>query len=403
MLNKDWLRNTCEPVAAQKNIWVAYSGGVDSHVLLSLAAQAFTNVRAVHVHHGLSPNADQWQRHCEQICSNLKITLHTIHVNARPKAKQSPEDAARKARRKAWEDLLTCDDVLLVAHHAEDQAETILYRLFRGTGPKGLRGMLAHTHIGAAGLLRPLLNISKKNILNYAQTNNLIWISDESNLDTNYDRNFLRQQVMPLVTKRWPAAVSNINRAGELSGQLVDFTQPVIIEKLKAVYGNDFREINIEKLQENSELLRTEILRAWLAQHNITPELKQLRIIQQQVINAKLDANPQFVLGENIIRRSNNKLYLLANNQQPLTFKQVWEPNTDLVLPTGQRLLAEYRAKLGDNVVVKLGMYGDKVKKIFQKYSVPPWERSRYPLVFADDKLVAIIGLSSIRANAAAI
>ena len=237
MLNTSWFKDSCKNITSNKNIWVAYSGGVDSHVLLKLASQAFPKVHAVHINHGLSSNANIWQRHCETVCVGLNIKLHCINVNAKPKAKQSPEDAARIARRAAWQNLLTSEDILLLAHHADDQAETILYRLFRGTGPKGLSGMALQSKLGVVSLFRPLLAIGKQDILKYAAKNKLAYISDESNIDNKYDRNYIRNQLLPHITQRWPAAVANINRAGKLNLQLLDCVKPVVQEKLIRIYG----------------------------------------------------------------------------------------------------------------------------------------------------------------------
>lgn len=401
MLDTGWFKDSCKHITNNKNIWVAYSGGVDSHVLLKLASLAFPKVHAVHINHGLSSNANIWQRHCETVCVGLNIKLHCITVNAKPKAKQSPEDAARIARRAAWQNLLTSEDILLLAHHADDQAETILYRLFRGTGPKGLSGMALQSKLGAVSLFRPLLAISKQDILKYAAQNKLKYISDESNIDNKYDRNYIRNQLLPHITQRWPAAVANINRAGKLNLQLLDCVKPVVQEKLISVLGNNNRELNLIKLQECSEIWRTEILRAWLQLANINPSFKQINLIKQQVIAAKIDANPRLNLDSVSVRRSNNKLYILTPVPTAELFEAVWDLNQVLTLPGGAELTTqqisaqpEFINKLHtQQVTVKLGAHGSKAKKIFQQFAIPAWERYKYPLVFANGRLVAIVGL----------
>ncbi len=401
MLNTSWFKDSCKNITSNKNIWVAYSGGVDSHVLLKLASQAFPKVHAVHINHGLSSNANIWQRHCETVCVGLNIKLHCINVNAKPKAKQSPEDAARIARRAAWQNLLTSEDILLLAHHADDQAETILYRLFRGTGPKGLSGMALQSKLGVVSLFRPLLAIGKQDILKYAAKNKLAYISDESNIDNKYDRNYIRNQLLPHITQRWPAAVANINRAGKLNLQLLDCVKPVVQEKLISVLGKNNRELNLIKLQEFSELWRTEILRAWLQLANINPSFKQINLIKQQVIAAKIDANPRLNLDGVSVRRSNNKLYILTSVSTAELFEAVWNLNQVLTLPGGAELTIqqisaqpEFINKLHtQQVTVKLGAHGSKAKKIFQQFAIPAWERDKYPLVFANGRLVAIVGL----------
>lgn len=399
MLTSSWFVDCCRKITEQKkNIWIAYSGGVDSHVLLHLAAISFPNVRAVHINHNLGPEDQLWQQHCEQVCVALKVSLQSISVDAKAKPKQSPEEAGRIARRKAWQNLLTADDVLFIAHHADDQAETILYRLFRGTGPKGMCGMQPHSKIEEVSLFRPLLNVSKQQILDYSQKHNLNWISDQSNQEANYARNYIRNKIMPLITHRWPKATANINRAGELCGQLLKIVNPVILQKLDQIYGLNNTELDLDKLQQCSNFTQTELLRAWLQVHNLTPSLNQIILIQKQVIAAKIDAKPKFVIADKTIRRSNNKLYILDNSKiyTQETFVVEWDLSGDLNLPTGQILKPEQLANLKvSKVMVQLGSHGRKAKKIFQQHDVPPWERSKYPLIFVDDKLHSIVGLWS--------
>ena len=406
MLDASWFADSCKDITSEhKKIWVAYSGGVDSHVLLLLASLSLPNVQAIHINHGLSPNADFWQQHCELTCAALNIKLHCIKVNAKPKPKQSPEDAARIARRNAWQKLLNADDILLLAHHADDQAETILYRLFRGTGPKGMSGMARSSKIGAALIFRPLLNINKQDILNFAQTENLKHITDESNANSKYDRNFIRNQIMPLLQNRWPAVTDNINRAGFLNSQLLHCLEPILAEKLSSVFAANNCELDISKLKKHSEIWQTEIIRAWLQGHGITPCYKQIVMLKDQVVAAGVDANPIYVILDKTVRRSSNKLYVLDTEQktEEFIFESVWDFNDSLNLPNGKVLNidqvstnSDFIAKLSmSQVTVKLGAHGAKAKKIFQKYSVPSWERMNYPLVFADGRLVAIAGLWS--------
>jgi len=400
MLTSSWFVDCCKQVTDHKeNIWVAYSGGVDSHVLLSLAVANFSNVRAVHINHNLGPDDHLWQQHCEQVCRQLNIPLECITVNAKVKYRQSPEEAARLARRKAWLGLITSQDLLLLAHHADDQAETILYRLFRGTGPKGLGGMRQQVKIGETTLFRPLLHVSKQEILDYAHQQNLVWAYDQTNSSTNYDRNYIRNQIMPLLTKRWLKAISNINRAGELCAQLLHVVEPVIAEQLASIYGANNSEIEISKLHEFSDYIIIELLRAWLQAHGLTPSLNQINLIQKQVIAAKVDAKPKFCIEGKVIRRSNNKLYISNNENQGAEiqqeiFEQEWDLKSELALPNGQFLNPDQFAQLrGQKVLVKLGRHGRKAKKIFQEHNIPPWERAKYPVILADEHVVCIVGL----------
>jgi tRNA(Ile)-lysidine synthase len=363
MLTTQWFAATVNTVTNRhRQIWVAYSGGVDSHVLLHLACESFVNVRVVHINHALSDLDKQWQQHCEQTCADLNLPLQCLHVDAAPKPGQSPEDAARNARRAAWQTMLGSNDLLLLGHHADDQAETILYRLLRGAGPKGLSGIKSKTKLGSVTLFRPLLNITKQEILDYAQVNNLNWLQDQTNADNHFDRNYIRNNILPTMLDRWPAAIANINRAAQLCGNAASLVAQQAAEKLVNIQLPDSK-LDLLKLSAEPLLWQYEILRLWLQNHDINPSLQQLKIICTEVISARIDSQPEYIIANRILKRSSNKLYLLANTKLP-----------------------EFSHS-----------HGRKAKKIFQQHGIPPWERSKYPLVFDGDKLVAIVGLWSAK------
>ena len=202
---------------------VAYSGGVDSHVLLhqlvALSVDSNTPpVLAIHINHGLQVDAAQWQQHCESVCDNLSVDCTSIVVNV--DGNGGIEQSARDAHYRAFEQYLQAGDVLFQGHHLDDQAETVLMRLLNGSGPKGLGGIPAQRSLGSAILLRPLLNYSKEDILDYAQQQQLTWVEDTTNDDSRYDRNFLRNEIFPLLAQRWPSVKRNLNRSGLLSAEL---------------------------------------------------------------------------------------------------------------------------------------------------------------------------------------
>lgn len=407
MLNSEWLKLRCGDLALNKTVWIAYSGGVDSHVLLHLASKTFANLHAVHIHHGLSKNADMWAEHCQNICAQSRVALTCIKVNAKPKNNQSPEDAARIARRRAWAELLDANDLLLVAQHAEDQAETILYRMLRGTGPHGLGGMAEKSSVGDTTIFRPMLNISKQDILNYAQQNNLDWITDESNSNTRYDRNFIRQNIMPLLQARWPRATQNINRAGKLSAQLCANLEPLVQEKLEKVFNLTENFIDLDIFKNYDFVWQIEVLRAWLQINNLKCSHKRLEIILQQVIAARYDANPELIIENKILRRSKQKLYCLAADYSQAIerqkFSQFCYIDNDLALnlPNGKTLTKNnidmpesIARKLQDHMVnIRFGSHGKKAKKIFQQYGIPAWRRNEFPLIFLESRLIGIAGL----------
>ena len=204
-----------------KCLWIGISGGIDSIVLLHWAiknrSQLGNNgieLRAVHVNHQISSNSQKWQQHVEMVCAKWDVSLSVQSVTV-DIIGQGLEQAARTARYKVFDQLLGEGDVLALAHHQEDQAETFLLRLLRGAGIHGLGAIPDNRPLGSANLWRPLLTIPKQLIIDYAKCNKLAWVEDESNRDIQYDRNFLRQKLLPLLRERWPQASKKIAQASE--------------------------------------------------------------------------------------------------------------------------------------------------------------------------------------------
>ena len=198
---------------------VAYSGGCDSHVLLHALAgvreQLAAPLAAIHINHRLSEQAGAWAEHCRRICTALDIPLVEVTVHAHPGLGESPEAAAREARYSAWRELLQAGEGLLLAQHQDDQAETLLLQLLRGSGPKGLAAMPPMTDFAAGWLGRPLLGQSRAALCRYAREQALDWIEDPSNLDTDLDRNYLRHELLPVLQARWPSAALTLSRAAD--------------------------------------------------------------------------------------------------------------------------------------------------------------------------------------------
>lgn len=399
MISAAWLLSN-SIITPQQNVWVAYSGGVDSHALLDLVIQCFKNVRAIHINHNLSHIDTQWQEHCQTVCAALNIPLLCITVDANPNGSQSPEEAARIARRMAWREVLNENDVLLVAHHADDQAETVLFRLLRGSGPKGLSGIKAISKVGQATLWRPLLGVSKSHLLEYATANNLNWLQDKSNFNDKYDRNYLRKHVIPVMLNRWPAAIENINRAAKLCGQLEEFIAPQITQALAKISDKN-QVLDLTALRNHSLQWQQEILRAWLQQQNLPPSSLHIKSILKQVVNARVDSIPEYILANKVVRRSQERLYLLEPSMNTKEeYKIAWDLQQPLILPCGTILTVadisddlKFIDKLKEYEISVQSSHGRKAKKVFQQHAVPPWERAKYPLLFANDRLVCVIGL----------
>ena len=428
---------------------IAYSGGVDSQVLLhalaSLKQKSILSnpVRVCHVNHGLSENAEQWQVFAKQQCQQVNLPLTICQVNVQVQAQQSLEALARDARYQALQSILTEPSIIITGHHSDDQAETFLLALKRGSGLKGLSAMAEETKQGNTWLIRPLLNISRAQIIDYAKTHDLTWVEDESNKDTRFDRNFIRNDIMPLLTKRWPSVVNTINRSSEhcREGQLL--LDELAREDLK-LCQHEFGNLSVTELNTLSAARFNNLIRYFLAlQQCLMPSTEQLAQLQQQ-LNANDDKNPVVKVGRHYFRRYQAALYLTAD------FDDVshWQVNIDLFM--GNRLDEEFLVELPDKLgalqffsthqaqskgfdnkslgsksldvkglnnkenLLVLPSKAQKVtlrfshnnptclpdyrhhsrslKKVLQELNIPPWQRKRIPFLYYDDVFVAAIG-----------
>jgi tRNA(Ile)-lysidine synthase len=297
-----------------KKLWVGYSGGVDSHVLLDLVACAFAQscdyqIRALHIHHGISDHADFWAQHCEQICAGLNVPLTVLRVDGNVVGGRSPEEMAREARFSAFEKFLKEKECLLLAHHEDDQAETILLRLFRGSGPLGLGGIPEKSALGQSELIRPLLKMPKKNILNYAMARNLQWIEDNSNQDLRFDRNFLRSEIMPLLMNRWPSVVRSITRTGTLCIETATAMQVCAKSDLETVRGRKIDSLSVSGLLALEVMRRRGVIRYWLQHLGFSvPSYDHMKRIDREVLKAGSDRRPKLRISCYEIRRQKDEL-----------------------------------------------------------------------------------------------
>lgn len=407
--------------AGKATLYVAFSGGMDSHVLLHALAWLRDEGRwqgklhAIHVHHGLSEHADTWAKHCRVTCKAMHIPLEVIRVNVE-QAGQGLENAARVARLAAFEAQLEPGDWLLTAHHLDDQMETVLYRMMRGTGLRGLAGIRQHRPLGKGTMLRPMLDFSRAELKEFAEREGLAWIEDESNLDENLDRNFLRRKVIPLLASRWPGYRKNWQRLARLAEEAEMLQQELGRDDLTEVLDGIHR-LSIAALLEFSPLRRGNILRSWFLaledQHHIpSPDYYVIERILTELIPAAEDAEPLVSWhkgGLDVeVRRFASRIYLVlpgSSFDQKATWS--WNPENPLdlpgslgrltlvesgesgfVLPPGSRLDVGFRQ--GGESARPAGRKTRTLKKLLQDYSVPPWLRDSVPLVSLDGDLVAV-------------
>ncbi|MFI3195897.1 MAG: tRNA lysidine(34) synthetase TilS [Methylococcaceae bacterium] len=399
--------------AAAGTIFVAYSGGIDSHVLLHLCASIPTlkaKITAVYVHHGLQAEADAWAVHCQQQALRLELRFKQLRVDASPKSGQSPEEAARNARYAALQSLMQPNDVVLIAQHQADQLETVLLQLFRGSGLAGLSGIPPSKKLGYGFLLRPLLDVPKQALEAYAKSHGLHWVEDPSNQSSEYRRNFLRNDIIPLLKSQWPSLDKTVARSASHCAQAQQVITDIAQQQLASVFNPDDETLTISELIRYSSQQQKLIIRQWLQHLGLTmPSHSLLEQIQTTLLNANADRDPLIKGSSYVLRRYRNKLYCLGQviNEQAVT--GIWSPTQTtfcyscqyhlMCVPTSVGIVSDvwHHAK----VEVRFRQGGEKIrlpkrsghhalKKLYQEAGIPVWERDLQPLVYLDDQLAAV-------------
>ncbi|WP_411725345.1 tRNA lysidine(34) synthetase TilS [Methyloglobulus sp.] len=392
---------------------MAYSGGVDSHVLLHLCANINhlkDKITAVYVNHGLQVEADLWGTHCEQISEGLGVRFLSLTVDAHAAPEESPEEAARNARYASLKPLLADGDLLLLAQHSEDQLETVLLQLFRGSGLKGLSGMPERLAFGQGFLIRPLLDISKASIIEYAKNHALQWIEDPSNQHTHFDRNFLRNDIIPLLMQRWPSLGKTVSRSAKHCANAQSLITSLADDLLSAVINHSDNTLCLSRLQGYSLLQQQLIIRQWFQCLGLKmPSQDFAQRILVQVVAARDDADPTLSTQDYCIRRYRNTLYCLKPTQNRLGGNLIWPSGDSLLyiaddvsyevvessggiprdLWQNSRITVRFRSG-GETICVPGRSGHHSLKKLYQEAGIPPWERAGIPLIYLDGKLAAV-------------
>ena len=399
-----------------QQLLLAYSGGLDScvllHLLVQLRSELGFDLRAMHVHHGLSPNADDWVQFCEKTCATLDVPLRIVRVDVAVDKGSGIEAAARHARYQALFEAEA--DFIVLAHHQDDQAETLLLQLLRGAGVKGLAAMAAMDR--QRRLLRPLLDISRGELLQYATARDLEWIEDESNLDRRYDRNYLRHEVLPLIEARFKSAKKVLARtAGHMAESAVlldDLAQ--IDAACTGLSASEIRQrLPLDCLRKLALPRARNLLRWWLSLNQLEmPSAARLADMLNQLLCAREDAAISIKLGADAqLKRYRGAVYIdFRCSNAP--FSLLWSGQPQLELPDGSFLTFEKRmgaglacARLGvEKLRIASRDGGERfkpdasrptrtLKHLLQEANIPPWERQRLPLVYLDDELAMVPGI----------
>ncbi|MCB5225657.1 tRNA lysidine(34) synthetase TilS [Alishewanella sp. 16-MA] len=395
---------------------LAYSGGLDSQVLLHLlwplCQQHAIPLQVVHVHHGLSPQADAWARFCQQQCRQLNLPFELCHVHL--PSNTNIEQQARRARYQVLADYITEPQTSLVcAHHADDQFETLLLALKRGAGLNGLAAMPSCRHFAKGQLWRPLLAISRQQLMDYATSHALSWVEDESNQNTEFERNFVRHAVSPVLKQRWPQWLSTVGRSVQHLQDAASLAEYYTEQALARCATPD--KLDLIALSQQHPLQQDLVLRRWLYAAGFNPDTQWLLTLKQQVIAAKADAQPQLVAGRLLVRRYQQHLYLLNNDSQRQALPScvlTWQQACQLPEDRGQLLWHKTKvagalaiAEASQQYQVVFGMLNlpfkptgkqtKPLKQWFKLWQSPPWQRGQIPLLLHEGQLVLVAGYAS--------
>ena len=426
------------------HIIIAYSGGVDSQVLLHALLnlknpktdpniQLLNTMSVCHVNHGLSDNAFKWEAFAQQQCDLRNVSLDICRVNVQKTAQHSLEELARNARYNAIKSLVAkqkhLKSIIITGHHSDDQAETFFLALKRGSGLKGLSSMKPVLPLTDNALLvRPLLNVSRNQIETYAKINELNWIEDESNEDIRFDRNFLRHNVLPIITQRWPSFLNTVNRSAEHCQEAEQLLAELAEQDLENINLSDTQSVNklsLTKLTALSKARFNNVIRYFLQSHQcLMPSSAQLAQLYSQLL-AGDDKTPAVKVGTYWLRRFQQCVYLTHDLNDVTDFEQTVDlqadTETNITLPdalgkvvftssnSSKELFENVKTlyikhpTLTQKVTVSFTHNNPKcipdyrqhsrvLKKVLQELNIPTWERKRVPFLYYDDQLVAVIG-----------
>ena len=396
--------------------WIAYSGGLDSTVLLQAVAALRPRLRleivAVHFDHGLQAESAAWAEHCRACCARLGLPLVVRSLALSPVSGASLEALAREARQAAWQALIDTGDLLLTAHHGDDQAETVLLALLRGSGPKGLAAMPECAPFGrGAWRLRPLLAYGRRDLAAYARTQDLEWVEDPSNHSLTFDRNFLRQRVLPLLKERWPGCAASLAQSARHCAEAQEWIDQLAARGQREARGARPKTLSITALAAWPVSRIRAILRHWIAHLGLPPPpRRRLDNLCAQIRTAAPVRSPRVAWQGAEVRRYRDELFAMPPlPPPPADAPRPWREGSWTLPPgLGQLRLCDPAGVFLDPLTrwpagldIRFGTSGvrcqpgpearhRRLKHLFQEAGIPPWLRPYVPLLFAAGQLVAI-------------
>jgi tRNA(Ile)-lysidine synthase len=417
---------TLSPVPSGALLLLGLSGGVDSvvllHLLCQLAPRCGWRISALHVHHGISTQADAWAAFCAELCLRYSVPFQLEKVDITPLRSLGIEAAARRLRHATLAQQRV--DFVALAHHLDDQAETVLLQLLRGSGVRGASAMpLIRRHGAGPALIRPLLDVTRFDLLDYARQHGLQWVEDESNTDAGYPRNFLRHRVLPTLEQRFPAYRKTLARSARHFAEASDLLQQLAQQDGEgAIHGE---QLDIARLRSLNQVRAKNLLRYFIAARGAAiPDSTRLEEMLRQLRQARHDAAVCISYGDWRIRCYQDRVYVLPGlpeldpqlcvrwaGEAALPLSRLGMLHFDIALGQGvsweklQQSIVTVRLRNGSEQI-RLHAQGATraLKNLLQEHSIPPWQRRVLPLLFCGDMLVAIPGIGveySYRANPA--
>jgi len=407
-----------------KRLVIAFSGGLDSTVLLHALAVSRDahgkSLLAVHVDHGLHEDSGRWGDHCDAIARSLDVEIERVAVDVMTDAGKGTEAAARTARYDVLQSLIQEGDWLLSAHHRDDQAETLLLNLMRGSGPSGLAGIGEVQPFAGGWLVRPLLPYSQSDLRNYATKHELNWVDDPSNEDRQFDRNFLRHEILPRLEERWPGVSGRLQQSAVLAGEAATMLDQLADDDLQALADRPDR-LSLDALRALPSERQRNVIRYVVRELGLpAPPATQLRSILADLLPAREDAQPLVQWKGAEVRRYRDHVYVLPENKFGLEGVAIQLPDDGLDLDAGMGELQletgaaqgltravvdaglEVRYRCGGEEIKPAGQsHTRKLKKLLQDEGIVPWMRDRLPLLYSGGELVAVADLWLASAAAA--
>ena len=392
-----------------ERVYLAFSGGLDSSVLLHLLVNNPLCARVIpwHINHGLLDSAPQMEEFCQQQAQSHSLELRVDRLELGD-LESNIEAEARQQRYRIFAAACGPADCLLTAHHADDQAETFLLNALRGSGSRGLRGIAAQRELGQGLLLRPLLGYTRAQLEEYANRHELAWFNDPSNRDNRFDRNYLRNEVLPLVATRWPHFQTALATTSQLQSETCELLDEIAESDLATLAepadGAD-PALDLAGLTRLSPQRARNLLRLWISRAGLAalPGARLREVIRQ--LDARSDAMPQVDMPDYSIRLYDRRLFLVRSDslrecQGVHEFNHAERIEIDACKLRMSRADLFRRLGLEDRQQrVTLRFRGEgqvasdrhRIKRLFQQQRIPPWERQSTAQVYLDDELAGLL------------